>query len=161
MLNWNDSSKTEPCYPDFNDLRRYIERSRVPGIVEAYELASKEICSWHNDFSLQVDSLKLRIGSVTKADNTLIVHKKKVPSASSLENRSDKQVTKADNKPIVQIESKPKIIMNGRKPKLLTVEQVCKVKRMREDGKSFKEIAKIFDVSDRTIRRCLADEYLK
>lgn len=124
-IRWTDEKTKGSCYPEFNLLGDHVKLSKVFGIQEAYKRASVEVSTLHNQLLDRINELEIQLDSLTK-------------------------VEKSTN---VQYETR--VPISGRKPKALTDEQVTKAERMRNAGLSFKEIAKEFDVSDRTVRRAL------
>lgn len=147
-LFWVDQSNGMPCYPKVNELRDYICRSRIDGIWQAYNRACIEVGEIHNAQRDKIAELEEQISKLeqtAKATNTAIaddVLQKSLPGSCSCDE--------------IVIQKKAFKPMAGRKPKLLTEEEVAKAVRMRKAGISYQNIASEFGVSERTVRRAAA-----
>jgi hypothetical protein len=66
---WTDKTRTDPCYPAFNELGNdYICRSRIYGISDVYYKAQNEIVRIYNEQNAEIDKLKRIIEDRTKAE---------------------------------------------------------------------------------------------
>jgi hypothetical protein len=137
MITWNNQDEKRPCFPQYNKLGYFIERSRVDGIHNQYNEATNEICEIYNKMNERIFTLESINRGLT---NALELAKVK-----NREARPPEEVHHS-------------LPMQGRKPKSLDEMQVRAVEKMRKNGISYENIAKLMKVSSRTVRRAVKRE---
>jgi uncharacterized protein YukE len=135
-VEWEDKTRTDLCFPQYNQLKGYIERSRVFGIQEAYSDASAEVSRIYNEQNNKINELSKEVRMLTNALNKANV------TLDELQNKKRPPAKETD----------------GRKEKYMDDWQVERAKRMREDNISYAEIGKDLRVSSRTVRRAVKGE---